>query len=139
MATPVVDDITCQRLGEQIKGGREFTTLSVDKRLSVVAAALREPELDQELDPEVTDMIDGTLEPLLQCGLTLAGGAHDGAGRSSIARFGCAFLDEAAVTEPIERSIHQGSMHRQDPSEVGAGLEFPSNGETVCGLLADKS
>jgi hypothetical protein len=113
--------------------------LSVDKRLSVVAAALREPELDQELDPEVTDMIDGTLEPLLQCGLTLAGGAHDGAGRPSVARLGCALFDEACITEPIERSIHERPVNRKNSSEVRARLEFTSHSETVCCRLADKS
>ena len=84
-------------------------------------------------------MIYRSRKPSLQCGLALAGGAHDGSGGPSIARLGCTLLDKAAITESIERSIHQGSMHRKDPPKVRACLELPSNGETVRRLLADKS
>ena len=139
MATPVVDDITCQRLGEQIKGGREFTTLRVDQGLSVVAAAFGEAQLDQKLDPQIADMIYGSHEPSRERRFALAGGAHDGAGRPSVARLGCALFDEARITEPIERSIHERPVNRKNSSEVRARLEFTSHSETVCCRLADKS
>ena len=77
-------------------------------------------------------------QPALELAATRPRRAEHRAPRARVARLRSSLLDEAQVTEPLERPVHERARARPDAADLALGSERAGDCESVCGLLGEE-
>jgi hypothetical protein len=59
--------------------------------------------------------------------------------RSGVTGFGVNRLGQSGLDQTVQRSIDEGSTHREDPSHLAIGPEVPGDGESVCRAFGEEA
>ena len=100
---------SCEKTGEPVgrvrllmecgQNGREPLQLDSRQLGEVEAAAIEEPQLEQQLSTKIADVLGRRVEPALDSGLAGSGWPHAGTDRTPVAGLGAERLDEVLLLE----------------------------------------
>ena len=93
-----------------------------EQRFERQAAASAECELQQELDPDVSDMLDRGVEPRL-CRPPAGRGRLQAVPVPSAVRAGTTSGDEALFDQPVDGAVRERAAERPDAAELTLGGE----------------
>lgn len=139
MTAPQLHVIGSFRFVEGLQGGSEVVALSSDQIDGGAVEPLDQGYLEQEVDPQLADVVDRRVQPYLQNVCALASDPVDESSGSGISLLGPDRCGEVVLDQTVECSIDQGSTDRDDTSDHSVGVELAGDGEAMRILLSEDS
>jgi len=116
--------IVCQRILKGRQRPLERCLLSSDQPARRSPDTNQERDLQQELDANVPDVVDGKIQPAIQLAPPGFGDLVDHTVGSGNALLGVDGLGETGLHQSVEGSIDEGSSHGEDATHLTIGTQL---------------
>jgi hypothetical protein len=139
VAAPSVDGLEwCAGVDAGLEERREPRPLAIDERGGRTAEAFGERELEEERAADVSEVVDGCVEPDVERSSAASGRAVDGSLGGGGAGFGPSGFDVAQVDEPVEGSVDGVARGMPDLTDRGVGSQLAGDVVAVPGPLCEE-